>query len=270
MFEMFQLDFMVQAFLALVVTSLLLAYLGVHVVNRGIVFVDLALGQISMLGVAIGAFMGYTGNEIPIAFTLVGAFLMSLIQIKDKRLKHEAIIGIFYAFASALTVLFISKTPHGDADIQEVLFGSVLAVSPAELKTITWIFLAIAIVHAVFIKRFLRLTESLGKGERFKLLDPWNLLFFLSIGLAIVYAVRINGVIPVFSFLIIPAVCGIFLFKNNWLVILLALLLSVLAGFLGLNLSFHYDFPAGASVVSVLGGLFVLSWIGHVIKGRSG
>src|ERR1043165_6993441 len=109
MFEMFNLAFMKDAFIVSVMVGLLLAYLGVHVVGRGIVFVDLALGQISSLGVAVADFIGATANTIPIVFTLVGAFLLSLIHIKDIRLKLEAIIGIVYAIASALTVMFISK-----------------------------------------------------------------------------------------------------------------------------------------------------------------
>src|SRR5690348_3791767 len=114
MFDMFQLDFMVQAFIVSIIVGVVLAYLGVHVVGRGIVFVDLALGQISSLGVAYSDFVGYGKTIIPIIFALAGAFLMSLIHIKDKRLKLEAIIGIIYAVASAATVMLISKTPHGD------------------------------------------------------------------------------------------------------------------------------------------------------------
>src|SRR5438128_4224799 len=107
---MFQLPFMVQAFVAAVITGALLSYLGVHVVGRGIVFVDLALGQISSLGVAFSDFVGYGKTTIPILFTLVGAFLMSFIHLRDKRIKLEAIIGIIYAVASAATVMLISKT----------------------------------------------------------------------------------------------------------------------------------------------------------------
>src|SRR6185503_19795204 len=130
MFEMFQLEFITQAFILTVITGILLSYLGVHVVGRGIVFVDLALGQISSLGVAFSDYVGYGKTSIPILFALLGAFLMSLINIRDKRLKLEAIIGIIYAVASAVTVLLISKTPHGDSDIQEVLFGNILSVTP--------------------------------------------------------------------------------------------------------------------------------------------
>src|SRR5882672_3856744 len=140
MFEMFQLPFMVQAFIAAAITGVLLSYMGVHVVGRGIVFVDLALGQISSLGVAFAAFIGTGVTSIPLIFTLSGALLMSFINIRDKRLRQEAIIGIFYAFASAVTVLLISKTPHGDSDIQEVLFGSILSVNTEQIEIIGTIF----------------------------------------------------------------------------------------------------------------------------------
>lgn len=150
MFQMFQLPFMVQAFVVAMITGVLLSYLGVHVVGRGIVFVDLALGQISSLGVAFAAFIGFGVTTIPLVFTLVGALLMSFISIRDKRLKQEAIIGILYAFASALTVLLISKTPHGDSDIQEVLFGSILSVSWEQIITISIVFGIIAFVHGIF------------------------------------------------------------------------------------------------------------------------
>src|SRR5438552_852198 len=150
MFEMFQLPFMVQAFAAALITGVLLAYLGVHVVGRGIVFVDLALGQISSLGVAFAAFIGTGLTTIPLVFTLAGALLMSFISIRDKRLKQEAIIGILYAFASALTVLFISKTPHGDSDIQEVLFGSILSVSTEQIITIAIVFGILALTQIIF------------------------------------------------------------------------------------------------------------------------
>src|SRR5258708_18539488 len=148
MFQMFQLPFMVQAFIIALITGTLLAYLGVHVVGRGIVFVDLALGQISSFGVAFAMFVGTGLTTIPLVFTLVGALLMSFINIRDKRLKQEAIIGILYAFASALTVLLISKTPHGDSDIQEVLFGNILSVSWEQITIIAIVFGILALSHA--------------------------------------------------------------------------------------------------------------------------
>lgn len=268
MLEMFQLPFMVQAFAAAVITGVLLSYLGVHVVGRGIVFVDLALGQISSLGVAFAAFIGTGLTTIPLVFTLVGALLMSFINIQDKRLKQEAIIGILYAFASALTVLFISKTPHGDSDIQEVLFGNILSISWQQIGTVGIVFGAIALVHLLFARKFFALTESFENGENHLvgIFNIWNFLFYMSIGLSIVFAVKINGVIPVFSYLIIPAVSAIMLFKNKIMVIIMAFIISILAGFLGLNLSYHKDFPAGPSIVAVLGGIFLIASLFRIFR----
>jgi len=268
MFDMFQLPFMVQAFAATVITGIVLSYLGVHVVGRGIVFVDLALGQISSLGVAFAAFIGTGMTSIPLIFTLTGALLMSFINIRDKRLKQEAIIGILYAFASALTVLFISKTPHGDSDIQEVLFGNILSVSWEKITTIGIVFGAIALLHLIFFKKFFGLTKSFENGENHLvgIFNIWNFLFYISIGLAIVYAVKINGVIPVFSYLIIPAVSAIMLSKSNAAVFLISSVISLLGGFFGLYFSFHYDFPAGSSIVAILGGIFILASVYRIIK----
>src|SRR5215813_14927399 len=151
MFDMFQLPFMVQALKAAIISGILLSYLGVHVVGRGIVFVDLALGQISSLGVAFATFMGSGLTSIPLIFTLAGAILMSFINIRDKRLKQEAIIGILYAFSSALTVLLISKTPNNDADAMgEVLFGSIFTITPDKLQSLAIVFGCIALIHIVF------------------------------------------------------------------------------------------------------------------------
>jgi zinc/manganese transport system permease protein len=268
MFQMFQLPFMVQAFIAAVITGALLSYLGVHVVGRGIVFVDLALGQISSLGVAFAAFIGTGLTSIPLIFTLAGALLMSFINIRDKRLKQEAIIGILYAFASALTVLLISKTPHGDSDIQEVLFGNILSVSWGKITSIAIVFGAIALIQLVFFKKFFALTRSFESGENhlIGIFNFWNFLFYISIGLSIVYAVKINGVIPVFSYLIIPAVSAILLTKNNVAVFIISFVISILAGFFGLNFSFHYDFPAGSSIVAILGGIFIVCSIYKLIS----
>jgi zinc/manganese transport system permease protein len=272
MFDMFQLPFMVQALLAAIITGVLLSYLGVHVVGRGIVFVDLALGQISSLGVAFAAFIGAGVTSIPLIFTLAGALLMSFINIRDKRLKQEAIIGILYAFTSALTVLLISKTPHGDSDIQEVLFGNILSVSWEQISTIGIVFGAIALIHLIFFRKFFSLTKSFEVGEHqlVGIFNIWNFLFYISIGLSIVFAVKINGVIPVFSFLIIPAVSAIMISKNNTGVFIISFVISILASFFGLNFSFKYDFPAGSSIVTILGIIFILSAVYKVITSLVG
>jgi len=178
MFEMLGLNFMVQAFIISLVTGLFLSYLGIHVVGRGIVFVDLALGQISSLGGAVAIFLGYGLTTIPLVFTLLGALLISLIDIHDKRLKLEAIIGIIYAFTSAATVMLISKTPHGDTDIQEVLFGNILSVNKEEITITCIVFGALLLMHVIFRKKFFELTQSFQTGQvKINVFNIWNSLF---------------------------------------------------------------------------------------------
>jgi zinc/manganese transport system permease protein len=259
MLEMFNLPFMVQAFIACVMMGLILSYLGIHVVGRGIVFVDLALGQISSLGVAFADYIGYGKVWVPIAFTLSGAFLLSLIHIKDRRLKLEAIIGIVYAIASALTVLFISKTPHGEADISEVLFGHVLTVTAADMRNMTIVFGILGLLHAVFYRQIFRITEMMEHDNmlHFSLRDrSWNFFFYLSIGLAIVFAVRSGGVLPVFSYLVIPPVAAVLAARSKPVVIIVTLFNAVAASLFGLYVSYTFDFPAGASIVAFFGVMF--------------
>jgi len=269
MFELFHQPLFFPALEAAIISGIVLSYLGVHVVGRGIVFVDLALGQISSLGVAFAAFIGSGMTSIPLIFTLAGAVLMSFISIRDKRLKQEAIIGILYAFTSALTVMLISKTPNNDADMMsEVLFGSVFSITPDKLETLAIVFASVAVLQIVFFRKFYSLTESFENGESQTagIFNIWNFLFYISIGLSIVFAVKANGVIPVFSFLIIPAVSAIMLTKNKYLVILYAIIISLLGSYFGLTLALKKDFTGGPSIVAVLSGIFILTAIFKLIR----
>jgi ABC-type Mn2+/Zn2+ transport system permease subunit len=200
---------------------------------------------------------------------LAGAVLMSFISIRDKRLKQEAIIGILYAFTSALTVMLISKTPNNDADMMsEVLFGSVFSITPDKLETLAIVFASVAVLQIVFFRKFYSLTESFENGESQTtgIFNIWNFLFYISIGLSIVFAVKANGVIPVFSFLIIPAVSAIMLTKNKYLVILYAVIISILGSYFGLTLALKKDFTGGPSIVAVLSGIFILSALFKLIR----
>ncbi|RMD97411.1 MAG: metal ABC transporter permease [Calditrichaeota bacterium] len=259
MLEMFSLSFMVHAFIAAIIMGLLLSYLGIHVVGRGIVFVDLALGQISSLGVAFAQFLHYGEIWLPVLFTLLGAFLLSFIHIRDRRLKLEAIIGIIYVVSSAVTVLIISKTPHGEANIQEVLFGALLAVSPEEIRNLFIVFGILGLLHVIFYKQIFHITERMELGQ---LADfGWkerglNFFFYLSIGLAIVFAVKVGGVLPVFSYLVVPAVTAVLVARNRLIIIAIAIFNSLVAGFFGLWFSYTFDFPAGPSIVTLFGVIF--------------
>jgi len=270
MSDMFNQAFIFSALKISVIMGLLLSYLGVHVVGRGIVFVDLALGQISMLGVAFANYIEKDPTVIAIIFTMVGAFLLSFINVKDKRLKQEAIIGIVYAVASAATVLLISKAPHGEADISEVLFGSLFTVTTQQILIMATVFGAIGLMHFIFRRRFFELTEKFENHEveQLGVFNLWNFLFYLSIGLAIVLAVRAGGVIPVFSYIVVPPVAAILLTRQKGSLVLIAMLLSLLGSFFGIYFSMHFDFPAGSSVVAMLGVIFILAAAIRLVKGN--
>lgn len=270
MVDMFTQDFIFNALKVSVIMGLLLSYLGVHVVGRGIVFVDLALGQISMLGVAFANYLEKDPTVIAIIFTMVGAFLLSFINVRDKRLKQEAIIGIVYAVASAATVLLISKAPHGEADISEVLFGSLFTVTTTQIMIMAGVFGVIGLVHILFRKQFFELTEKFEnhQAEHIGVFNLWNFLFYLSIGLAIVLAVRAGGVIPVFSYIVVPPVSAILLIRKKSSLVLIAMLLSVAGSFFGIFFSTHFDFPAGSSVVAILGAIFLVAAGLRLLKGK--
>ncbi len=253
--------FVLNALLASSIVAALMAFLGVHVVERGIVFVDLALGQISMLGVAFAAFADLDATGTSIVFTLVGALVLSMVKVTDSRLKQEAIIGIVYAFTSALTVLLISKSAHGDSDISEVLFGSFFTVSTSELWWLGGVFAGLGALHVIFRKRFFALTEKFAAESVSEIgfFNPWNFLFYVTLGLAIVLGVRIGGVIPVFAFIVVPPVSAALLTRASGALPLLAVAIGVLGSAGGIYFSVQFDFPAGSSVVAVLGLLFLVA-----------
>ena len=270
--SIFSHEFVLNALKVSIIMGLLLAYLGVHVVGRGIVFVDLALGQISMLGVAFANYVEKDPTVVSIIFTMVGAFILSFVNVKDKRLKQEAIIGIVYAVTSAVTVLLISKAPHGESDISEVLFGSLFTVTQSQIEVMGIAFGVMGLVHIIFRKRFFDLTEKFENRqvEHIGVFNIWNFLFYLTIGLAIVLAVRAGGVIPVFSYLVVPPVSAILLTRKKGSLVLIALVISVLGSFFGVYFSTEFDFPAGSSVVTILGVIFLLAALPRLFGGLRG
>lgn len=271
MLDMFTQDFIFSALKVSIIMGLLLSYLGVHVVGRGIVFVDLALGQISMLGVAFANYLEKDPTIISIVFTMVGAFILSFVNVKDKRLKQEAIIGIVYAVTSAATVLLISKAPHGESDISEVLFGSLFTVTTTQIMIMASVFGLIGLGHIIFRRKFFDLTEKFENHqvEHIGVFNLWNFLFYLSIGLAIVLAVRAGGVIPVFSYIVVPPVSAILLSRKKSSLVLIALLVSIAGSFFGIYFSTHFDFPAGSSVVAILGVIFLVAAGVRLVRRRT-
>lgn len=271
MVELFSLPFMMQAFLACILLSGILAYLGVHVVLRGIVFVDLALAQISSLGVVLGLLMGFQPTITSILFTFLGATLFALVRVDDNRIPHEAIIGIVYAVASAAAVLVIAVSPTGEASAMKFLFGNILAVTRGQLLQMAIAFGIIGLFHGIFHKKFMLLSQEHERPKDAGFSVPlWNFLFYLSLGFVIAFAIRRGGVLLVFSYLIVPPVSAMLLARQLRLVLLIAWFFAVLTSFFGLYFSFQFNLPTGAAIICTFGLLLLISGIIRLISKTRG
>jgi zinc/manganese transport system permease protein len=248
------------------------AYLGIHVLTRGVIFVDLALAQISALGAAAAVLMGYELDSagayfFSLLFTFAGAAVFSMTRVRHEHIPQEAIIGIAYAVAAAAVILVMDRAPHGAEHIKDLLVGSILFVTwPTVIKTAA-IYSAISLFHWFFREKFLLISldpeKALGQGVS---LRRWDFLFYASFGLVITVSVQIAGVLLVFSFLIVPAVGGV-LFSNRLFVRLaLGWLIGVVVSIIGCSLSYGLNLPTGATVVCTFGLALVACALGKQIR----
>jgi len=268
MIEMLKFPFMVDALKACLLLALILAYLGTHVIRRRIVFVDLALAQISSCGVAAAILFETNPTALSLIFTLLGASIFS-IRIRDERIPQEAVMGIVYAVASSVAILFVAKAPHGEADILKILFGNILAVTGEEIIQMLVCFGIVALLHVIFFRRFALVTYEPEKAVSLKVsLHLWDFLFYISLGFVIAFAIRVGGVLLVFSYLIVPPVSAIILSRNKHAILIISLALGVLASFLGLYASYRFDLPTGAAIVSTLGCIIIASSLARYVISR--
>lgn len=250
MLEMLAIPFMRQAFFASLLVAMMLAYLGIHVVRRRIVFVDLAIAQLSAVGVALAMLLGQEPIGFSLAFTLVGACLLSL-PVHERRIPQEAVMGIVYAVASAVAVLIIAKTPHGEADLVNLFFGNILAVTTGQIRLLILIFGPVALLHAIFSTQLAQTAQDWR----------WNLVFYLTLALVIAMAIRTAGVLLVFSNLVIPAVAALLFSEQFRRLLPLSVGIGLLANWTGLYLSYRFDLPTGPAIVASLGGSLILAWM---------
>ena len=253
MFEMLAIPFMRQALLAGLLLAVVLAYLGVHVVRRRIVFVDLAIAQLSAVGVALAVWLEREPVFFSLGFTLAGAALLS-VPGRNRRVPQEAVMGAVYAVASALVILLMAASPHGDAELLGLLFGNILAVTDERIRLLALLLFGVGCSH-FFWRRFLDLSANDDRPWR------WDLLFYLALALVIATAIRTAGVLVVFSDLVIPAIAAVLLADRFIWQVCWAVAVSVAANVTGLYVSYRYDLPAGSSIVAALGGWLLLIWI---------
>jgi zinc/manganese transport system permease protein len=254
--------------LALVLLPGLLVYLGLHVVERGVIFVDLALAQVAALGVAVAIVMGADPghDQLPYAmallFTFVGAAIFALTRFRHVRVPQEAIIGIVYIVSAAASVMVLSKSAAGDEEIKNLLVGNILLVTREQVLKTFALFLLIGGLHAVFRRRFTEVSfdmeRAIARGVNVRL---WDFLFYVSFGFAVTSFVQIAGVYLVFSYLIVPAVCGALLTGSVARRLAIGWSVAFVAGLSGLLLSTQWtslDLPTGPTIVCAFGLLLLL------------
>jgi zinc/manganese transport system permease protein len=243
----------------------LLVYLGFHIVQRGVIFVDLALAQMAAFGTCASMLFGYDVHDwqsfaFSIGFTLFGAVLLTFTRTRDERVPQEALIGIVYVVAAAAAILVLSKSTGGKEELQRSLVGELLVVPPAEVMKTFGLYVVLGAVHFAFRKKFLaishdsRLAAEGGVNVRW-----WDFFFYILFGIIVTSFVHIGGVLLVFSYLVIPAVCATFLFDTMPARLAAGWLIATVASIASLCVTAKADLPIGAAIVCTLGVFLVLS-----------
>lgn len=243
----------------------LLVYLGLHVVKREIIFVDLALAQLATLGTSVALLMGYDFHDraafwISLLVTFLGAGLFSLIRGREKgQVPQEAIIGITFVVAAAGVILLLSRVAGGREELEHLLTGDILNVTGAEVGQRALLFAVLAGFYTVFHNRFALISSepdrAFAQGMRVRL---WDFLFYAAFALVVVSFVRVAGVLLTFTYLIVPAVCAVTL-AQRWLARLaVGWGIGALASVVGLAASFWLDLPTGAAIVVACGLLLAI------------
>src|SRR5213078_2950210 len=258
---------------ACVLLPWLLVYLGLHVVQRGIIFIDIAMAQMASLGICMGVLLGYE-PESPISYamglgvTLLGAAIFSVTGKRASQVPQEAVIGISYVVAAAAAILLLSRSAHGNEEIRNMLVGDITVVSAAEVWRCFAVFGAVGLVHFFLRRSFLLVSFQREIAyERGWRVRWWDFLFYATFGIVVTIFVRVAGVLLVFSYLIVPAVCAVVLVRSISARLLVGWIISLIGGIGGLFLSFYWDFPSGAAIVCTFGGLLILISLVALVRG---
>src|SRR5271157_247232 len=268
------LPFLLMPFLASLILTGIHAYLGVHVVERGVIFVDLALAQIAALGATVAILLGMDPHNgytywISLAFTFLGAAIFALVRVRRARIPKEAIIGIAYAVASAAAILAMSKATGETEHLKDMLVGNILAVSGPEVAKTAILYAAVGLFHFVFRKKFLLISidpkgaEAQGISVRF-----WDFLFYASFGFVVTSSVAIAGVLLVFCYLIVPSVGAMLFADRIGPRLAIGWTMGTLVSALGCLLSVQLDTPTGATIVVTFGGVLVLMFLVYLLLHR--
>ena len=262
-------DWSILTFLAApIVASLIIAgihaYLGLHVVERGVIFVDLSLAQIASLGAAIAVWQGSDPHSsivywMSLGFTLIGAFIFAMIKGHEAKIPKEAFIGISYAVASAAVILTLSKATGESEHLRDMLVGNILSVQWPEVWTTAAVYVGIGAFHYFFRSRFLEISmDAEGAAARGVSVRFWDFLFYASFGLVVTRSVAIAGVLLVFCYLIVPSVGAMLWAGRIAPRLAIGWVMGVAVSMLGMYFSVAFDLPTGATIVCTFGLALIL------------
>ena len=265
------LPFLLAPFVASLILTGIHAYLGVHVVERGVIFVDLALAQIAALGATVAIVVGMDPHGrgsywISLGFTFLGAAIFALARTRRGHIPQEAFIGIAYSVASATAILLMSKATGETEHLKDMLVGNILAVSWAEVRKTAILYGAIGIFHYIFRKKFLLISMNHERAEQTGLnVRFWDFLFYASFGFVVTSSVAIAGVLLVFCYLIVPSVGAMLFADRIGSRLAIGWTMGTLVSALGVYLSVLLDTPTGATIVVTFGGILVLMFFVHFL-----
>ena len=251
----------------------LLVYLGLHVVKREVIFVDLALAQVATLGTCIALIMGHHFNDritfwISLGTTFLGAAFFSWSRaVRKRRVPQEAIIGITFVVAAAGVILLLSRVAGGKEELEHLLTGDILNVTLRDVLQRVGLFAVLGLFYGAFHQRFALISsephEAEAKGHRVGL---WDFLFYAAFALIVVAFVRVAGVLLTFAYLIVPAVCGVMLAQRWANQLLIGWAVAATASVAGLYASYRLDLPTGAAIVVVSGLLLAVVSVGASLR----
>src|SRR6202165_840156 len=257
-------SFLLAPFIASLILTGIHAYLGVHVVERGVIFVDLSLAQIPALGTTVAALYGLEPHSettywVSLAFTFIGAAIFSMIRGKRARIPQEAVIGICYAVASGAAILAMSKSVQETEHLKEMLVGNILTVSWFEVGKTAILYGAIGLFHYIFRGKFLAISLDHEKAEASGIsIRFWDFLFYASFGFVVTSSVSIAGVLLVFCYLIVPSVAAMLYADTIGRRLAIGWTMGTIVSALGVYLSLRIDLPTGATIVCTFGLVLIV------------
>ncbi len=260
--------------LACTIIVLTLGWFGLHVLEREVIFVDLALAQVAAMGTTWAVYLGHepdssTAFVMGLLFTAIGAATFASTRVFEERVPQEAIIGIAYAVSAASGMLLIhfADDPHGAEKLEHLLVGNLVWVQQADIARLAGACAVVGAFQLLFRDRFLAISHNTAMPGSVAF---WDLLFYLSFGLALTSIVAVSGVLLVFAYLVIPAVIARLLVVGVARRLLVGWAVGLGVSVAGVSVS--YTHPIGPVIVTFFGILLIATLVGYAIvhAGRPG